>query len=116
MAYFVLLKAIDFKRTIYLISNMTENDQLLQKLKKFMGITFLVFFLACVAGAVGGWLVYSSAAAGSRVMGIDLLVPTIVATIVSCIVLVIVKKKLFASKQEFEAAVQLFKEKNEKPK
>ena len=90
---------------------MTDNDQLLKKLKKFMGLTFLFFFLAFVAGIVGGWLLYDSAPAGSKVMGFELLIPTVVASIVVGIILVIIKKKLFASKEEFEQAIELFKEK-----
>lgn len=95
---------------------MTEKDAFDAKLKKFIGLTFLLIFLACVVGFIGGWAIYNSAEAGGTVYGFQLLIPTIVATIIMCIALVVIKKKMFGSKQEFQAAVQRFKEEAERKK
>jgi|GEM_PF-2086922 len=42
--------------------------------------------------------------------------PTIVATIVMSLALVRIKKKLFGTKEEFQASVERFKEHNEQAK
>jgi len=95
---------------------MSDKAEFDAKLKKFVGLTFLVIFLACVVGLIGGWLIYNSAEPGSEILGIQLFMPTIVATIVMSLVLIRIKKKLFGTKEEFQASVERFKEQNEQAK
>tara|TARA_R110002094_G_scaffold133945_1_gene126325 strand:- start:396 stop:686 length:291 start_codon:yes stop_codon:yes gene_type:complete len=95
---------------------MSEKAEFDAKLKKFIGLTFLVIFLTCVEGLIGGWLIYQNAASGSEILGIQLFTPAIVATILMCIALVMIKNKLFGTKAEFQASLERFKEQNEQAK
>ena len=95
---------------------MSDKAEFDAKLKKFVMRTFLVIFLTCVVGLLGGWLIYTNAEPGTKILGLQLLAPTIVATFVMCIVLVRMKKKMFGTKEEFQAALERFKDQNEQPK
>ncbi len=69
-----------------------------------------------MVGLIGGWLIYNSAEPGNEILGIQLFMPTIIATIIMSLVLVRIKKKLFGTKEEFQASVERFKEQNEQAK
>ncbi len=67
-----------------------------------------------VDGGIGGILIYNNLSEGQKAFGFELLMPTIIATVVMMVILSILKKKLFANKEEFEKAVQLIKDQNDK--
>ena len=87
-----------------------QREQLLKRLKKFIKLTFLCSILAILSGLIGGWIMYENLSAGEAVMRIELLIPTIVATIIMVIVLKVVRGRLFSNKEEFQAAVNIFQE------
>ncbi|MFT5059071.1 MAG: ABC-type spermidine/putrescine transport system permease subunit II [Planctomycetota bacterium] len=87
-----------------------EDEKLVKKLKFFIRLVILAIPLALVIGGVGGWLVYESAAPGSEILGIELLLPGILATIINSIALVIIKKSYFKDKEEFLKAGALLNE------
>jgi len=89
-----------------------DNNPLIEKLQKYMKITLMVMLIALIFGGVGGWLVYDNHGGGS-IYGIELLLPVIIASIVAGVGLRIYRGKLFASKDEFKQASELFKQKME---
>ena len=87
-----------------------DGNLLIEKIQKFMKITAVVMLMALIVGGVGGWLVYVNHSAG-KVYGIELLIPVIIAAVFAGVGLRVYRGKLFSSKQEFEEASGLFKQK-----
>jgi len=78
----------------------------LDRYKKLLKLAAGGIALALVVGLVGGWLLYENHE-GGKILGAYLLTPTIVATIVVCIPLRIVRKRWFPTKESIQAAAQL---------
>lgn len=89
-----------------------NNDLLINNVKKFVKLTMLVMLGALIVGGIGGWMVYENHSSGN-LYGFELLIPVIIATIVAGVGLRIYRSKLFATKEEFKKATELFKQQME---
>ena len=85
-----------------------DEQQLLINFKKYLKLTLMVFLGAVVLGLVGGFYVYDAAEPGTTISGFELLLPTLIVTVLAVIYLKTMKKKYFADKQQFETAKDLF--------
>ena len=90
----------------------SSDQELINRVQGFIKITFLGMFLALIVGGVFSWQVYENHSSGT-IYRIELLIPIIIAAVITGVGLRIYRGKLFASKVEFKRATELFKQKME---